>query len=132
MLSAIWLIVWPLFGFVIYKIVLSIVTTYRHAQAAKKHGCKPAPTFPAQDPLGIIDIVRMIQSNNAGRLPEFLKERLDLVSKQEGRSVFTFQTHIVRNWLLWTVDPSNIQALLATQFKEFELGPIRFGTFSPL
>lgn len=132
MLASLWLLLWPLIAFVIYKIVLAIATAYRHAQAANKQGCKPPPTFPTQDPLGMIDVVRLIKSNNAGRLPEYLTGRLDTVSRQEGRPVLTFQTHVVRNWFLWTIDPKNIQALLATQFKDFELGPIRFGTFSPL
>jgi cytochrome P450 len=31
-----------------------------------------------------------------------------------------------------TVEPTNVKALLATQFKEFDLGPRRQGTFGPL
>jgi len=130
--SVIRLILWPLVAFVLYKVISSINTTIRLARAAKSKGCKPAPTFPSPDPLGIINVVRLIQSNNAGKLCDFVTDRVETVSRQEGRSVFTFQTHIVRNWLFFTCDPKNIQALLATQFKDFELGPIRFGTFSPL
>jgi hypothetical protein len=132
MYAVIRLLLWPLVAFVLYKTVSSIITKYQHATAARKYDCKPAPTLPSPDPLGIINIVRLIQSNNAGKLPDFVKNRTDIVSRHEGRPVFTFQTHIVRNWLFFTCDPKNIQALLATQFKDFELGPIRFGTFSPL
>jgi hypothetical protein len=31
-----------------------------------------------------------------------------------------------------TVDPKNIQAILATQFNDFSLGPSRRGSFWPL
>jgi hypothetical protein len=130
--SAIRLILLPLVAFVLYKAVSSIIATYQHATAAKRNGCKPAPTLPSPDPLGIVNVVRLIQSNNRGKLLDLIKGRWEIVSKQEGRPVFTFQTHIVRNWLFATCDPKNIQAILATQFKDFELGPIRFGTFSPL
>lgn len=34
--------------------------------------------------------------------------------------------------MLETVDPENIQALLATQFKDFQLGPTRLAQFRPL
>jgi hypothetical protein len=132
MQSVIQLLLWPLAAFVLYITASSVVTKYRHATAAKKYGCKPAPTLPSPDPLGIINIVRLIQSNNAGKLPEFIRNRPEIISKREGRPVFTFETHIMRNWLFFTCDPKNIQALLATQFKDFELGPIRFGTFAPL
>jgi hypothetical protein len=130
--SVVRLLLFPLVAFVLYKVVSSITTRFRHAAAAKKYDCRPAPTLPSPDPLGIINIVRLVQSNNAGKLPDFIMGRTETMSKQEGRPVFTFQTHIARNWLFFTCDPKNIQALLATQFKDFELGPIRFGTFSPL
>lgn len=44
----------------------------------------------------------------------------------------TWHQQILGNWHHVTVDPKNIQALLATQFKDFELGPIRRGSFAPL
>jgi hypothetical protein len=119
-------------AFVLYKVVSSISTSYRHAAAAKRLGCKSVPTFPSPDPLGIINIIRLIQSNNAGRLCAFFKDRFDTVSLQEGRTALTYQAHLARNWLFFTCDPKNIQALLATQFKDFELGPVRAGTFGPL
>jgi hypothetical protein len=49
-----------------------------------------------------------------------------------GRPVHTMEAQFLRVPLLNTKDPKIVQAILATQFKEFELGPIRFGTFSPL
>jgi hypothetical protein len=130
--SALRLLLLPVLAFAAYKVLSAILTSFRHAAAARKKGCKAAPTLASPDPLGIMNIVKLIKSNNAGQLPEFIRERIDSVSRQEGRSVFTFQTHIVRNWLFFTCDPKNIQAILATQFQDFELGPIRFGTFSPL
>ena len=132
MRSATLLILAPIVALVLYKLLTSIITKYKHAVLANRLGCKPLPVLPSLDPLGINNVIRMIKCNNVGRLPHHLMERNEISSKQEGRTVFTFQTHIVRNWLMFTCDPKNIQAILATQFKDFQLGPIRFGTFSPL
>jgi hypothetical protein len=121
-----------LIAFLLFKAVSFVIGHYQKAVKAKQLGCKPAPTFPSPDPLGIINVVRLFKANNAGKLPQFIQDRVDIISKQERRQAFTFQTHIVGNWLYFTCDPKNIQALLATQFKDFELGSIRFGTFAPL
>ncbi|KAG0649099.1 Cytochrome P450 [Hyphodiscus hymeniophilus] len=122
----------PIVAFVLYKIVTIVSTKYNQDKLAKSLGCKPAPVYPDVDPLGIYNLVKIIKRNNIGKLPHHVMERLETVSKQEGFRATTFQTHIARNWLFFTCDPKNIQALLATQFKDFELGPVRFGTFSPL
>lgn len=122
----------PLVGLTLYWLLTSIITKFKHARLANRLGCKPPPTLPSRDPLGINNVVRMIKSNNVGRLPHYILERNEIVSKQEDRAVFTFQMHIARNWLISTCDPKNIQAILATQFKDFQLGPVRFGTLSPL
>jgi hypothetical protein len=126
------LIVWSLAAYVFYSLLRLSIAAYQRAVAAKSRGCRPAPTYPSPDPTGILNAIKIVQANNAGRLNHHVVERIDTVSKQEGRPVWTFQTHIARSWLFFTCDPKNIQALLATQFKDFELGPIRFGTFNGL
>jgi len=126
------LLVVPVTAFILYTLVSFIITSHRHAAEAKRLGCKPPPTFPTKDFLGITNILEIIRENDAGRLPQHLVERIERVNKQEGRHVFTTQLHVLRNWLIFTLDPKNVQAILATQFDEFSLGPIRFGTFSPL
>jgi hypothetical protein len=134
MRSGLLLPIWAGIAFVLYKITLSLALRIRNARAAKRLHCKPVPTFPlpGYDLLGITNVAQIIQANNAGRLPNYVAERVDIVAKQEDKTVLTFQTQIFQAWLYFTVDPKNVQAILATQFKEFELGPIRYGTFSPL
>jgi len=122
----------PLVAFTLYTLVTYVISSHRHAAEAKRLGCKPIPIYPTRDFLGITNILDMVRANDAGRLPQHLVERVNTVCNQEGRPVSTTQLHVLRNWLIFTHDPKNIQAILATQFDEFELGPIRFGTFSPL
>jgi hypothetical protein len=121
-----------IFALLLYKTVTWIVANHRQAMKAKSLGCEELPIFPSPDPLGLVNVWNLYQANEAGRLCEYASHRNELMSKREGRPVFTFQLHIARNWLYFSCDPACIQAMLATQFKDFELGPIRFGTFSPL
>jgi hypothetical protein len=123
---------WLAFAFLLYKTVTRIIANHRLSMKAKKLGCQPPPTFTSPDPLGLINVAKLYMANEQGRLPEYAVHRMDLTSKREGRSVFTIQLHIARNWLYFTHDPKNIQAMLAVNFASYELGPIRFGTFSPL
>ncbi len=118
--------------YLLYKLVTSLATSFSNARKARQLGCKPPPYFPSPDPLGIVPVFNIIKAHNKGRLPEHVMERSAKTSKQEGRLVHTMEAQFLRVPLLNTKDPKIIQALLATQFKDFELGPIRFGTFSPL
>lgn len=127
------LLFWPFAALVLYWVVSYITTSHRRAAMAKKLGCEPLPVYTwHKDPLGLGNVMEIIKENDLGRLPHHVVERFARISRQENRNVMTFTGHIFRNWLIATCDPKNIQAILATQFKEFELGPIRFGTFSPL
>jgi hypothetical protein len=132
MLQVFLLPLWLVGAFILYKLTTTLLTHRRNARSAQRQGCKPLPSLPSPDPLGIINIVRLIQANTAGKFPDFINQRTVALSAQEARPVFTYQLHLMRNWLIFTCDPKNIQAVLATQFKDFELGPVRSGTFAPL
>lgn len=119
-------------AFLFYKLATSIATRFSNARKAKQLGCKPAPSFPSPDPLGIVPMINIINANNKGKLPEHIIARFDKVSKQEGRPVHTIEAQLLRVPQFNSKDPKIVQAILATQFKDFELGPIRYGTFSPL
>jgi hypothetical protein len=126
------LVAGSLAAYVVYRLVAVALSKYKRAATLQARGCREAPVFPSPDPLGITNVFRLIWANDAGRFLDYINERLAIVSKQEARPVLTFQTHIMRDWLYFTCDPKNVQALLATQFKDFELGPVRFGTFNAL
>jgi hypothetical protein len=115
-----------------YRLGKLILTHVNNNRRAQQLGCKPAPEYPSKDPLGITDIVDIIKANNKGKLCEHFVERWDIVSRKEGRPVHTTWAQILRQPNIQTRDPKVIQAVLATQFKDFEFGDIRLGTFSPL
>lgn len=119
-------------AFVLYKTAFFLARRFSNAKKAKQLGCLPAPVYPSPDPLGIKPVMDIIKSNTVGKLPEHLIWRFDNSSRKEGRPVYTFYGQFLRAPFFNTMDPKNIQALLATQFKDFELGAIRLGTFGPL
>lgn len=119
-------------AYLLYKLARFLITYASNARKASQLGCKPAPEFPSPDPLGIVPVMNIIKANNVGKLPTHMLDRFHTVSRKEGRPVYTMHTQFLRLPFFVTRDPKVIQALLATQFKDFELGPIRLGTFGPL
>ena len=55
-----------------------------------------------------------------------LKRHQDMIDAT-GRVCATFKTPLFGQDILFTSDPKNIQAMLATQFQDFDLGPARRG-----
>lgn len=60
--------------------------------------------------------------------PDVLEDRFDFMTKELGRQCSTYKNYILGSTVYITCDPKNIQAMLATQFHDFELGPLRRGT----
>lgn len=132
MKSTLALLAWPATALVLYWISTLIVTRYRRASFKKRHGVEYTPTYPHSDILAVGDLRDVNRAHEAGTVMQLWVDRLDRACKKEGRSILTYDAHIMRNWIMFTADPKNVQAVLATQFKDFALGPLRHGVLSPL
>lgn len=119
-------------AYICYFLGRLILKRINNSRRAQQLGCKPAPEYPAKDPLGITDVVDIVKANNKGKLCEHFVERWENVSQKEGKPIHTVWAQFLRQPNLQTRDPKVIQAVLATQFKDFEFGAIRLGTFRPL
>lgn len=119
-------------AFVAYSFISSISTSRRHAAAAKALGCEPAPVEPRADPFALINLVKTMWAHGNNRILEYLQGTFENTSSHVNRTVYTYETEFLGDKVLFTCDPKNIQAILATQFKDFELGQIRTGSFAPL
>jgi hypothetical protein len=119
-------------AFVLYLFISSISTRRRHAAAAKQLGCRPAPTEYNPDPLGLVNLIKTLRANSKSQILEYFRGVFDDVSLRMNKTVYSYDTYILGDRVFFTCDPRNIQALLATQFKDFELGKIRTGAFAPL
>lgn len=113
-----------------YRLFLRV----RQAQKAGRLGCQPVVALPQPvwDPLGLQLIVSWAKYAKEIRMLDGLTEMFQLVSRTEGRHVTTFKYGAVGSSKIFTMDPKNIQAVLATQFEDFEIGPHRIGNFMPL
>ncbi len=117
---------WASVAFAIYKVVSSVLLSRHHAAEARRLGCKPAPMAHSKLPLGISNIMRFVEADKEMAIPnEFIKIR-----EEVGLQTHQFRTLGETGY--GTSDPKNIQALLATQFHDFELGPLRKGSTGTL
>ena len=119
-------------SFILYKVVASFITERHHSNAARRLGCEPAYRYKLFDFQGIRNVSGIIAADKKQRVPDYLKERVDTACAEEGKNITTFGQHILGTRSTFTVHPKNVQAVLATQFKDFGLGERRNGNFSPL
>jgi hypothetical protein len=77
-------------------------------------------------PLSYDLVQRLNKADKKGVMPsEFVK-----VVEEAGAT--TFHTFVLGTRSVFTIDPKNVQAVLATQFNDFELGATRRNNFFPV
>lgn len=118
-------------GALALRVVWAIVLALQHGRNARRLGCGPIPRYPS-DWLGISNVRAMIRADKEKLVPELAIGRIQYMSDREGRYVSTFGNRLFTQSIIITVDPKNIQAMLATQFKDFELGKARSDSMHPL
>lgn len=119
--------IWAISTFVIYKIVSTFITSRYHAREAKRLGCQPPHVRKSKLPLGIDFVKLALKADKEKLFPEHM---MDIYREQGGASTWLYG--ILGNPTYFTVDPKNIQAILATQFNDFSLGETRRAIFWPL
>ncbi|KAF2671649.1 cytochrome P450 52A12 [Microthyrium microscopicum] len=118
---------------VLHLSVKAVLTCRRHHRQSLALGCEKPHTVPARLPFGIGLIWDVLQADKAKRLPHYLIARFEAAWKDLGRPEGTVRVRSPPcEWRITTSDPKNIQAVLATQFKDFALGENRSGGFAPL
>lgn len=130
-LSPIYALLWGVVALIIFKIVNMLITRQRRAIKSRELGCKPAPIYPSGI-LGISGVRELMKHAKTLRIPTHILERREFMCEREGRSVNTWTFTILGTSGHFTVDPKNVQAILATQFKDFGLGDTRINNFHPL
>jgi len=110
---------------VLYQVVVRIVTYFQYESAKRANGCQEPPKLPGGGFLGLKQLKSAGAADKAMRLLEWLQARQATLSRQEGRLVTTCSYSILGQKCYFTSDPKNIQAMLATQFADFDLGATR-------
>jgi len=113
-------------AFILYKVVSNTLASRYYAAEAQRLGCKPPPKQENNWPFGVDRVRNLMRADVARIFPDFLVQRF----KEMGVNTFEFSMLGTQGYL--TADPKNIQAILATQFNDFCLGPNRRNAFMPL
>jgi hypothetical protein len=116
----------------LYKFATSVLTSRRHARAARELGCRLPDRMKCLDPIGIENVLNVLQADKECRFPQFIKKRADEHCERKGSIVSTWRQNVLGSTNFHTVDPENVKAILATQFKDFGLGDARNSNFYPL
>jgi hypothetical protein len=110
-----------------------LVTFWRLERKAIALGCKPVPVWRVWDLFGINMTVTMTKAMSGNRLSEEVHSIVKEVQEREGRECTTFQVCFPPGLLhFFTFDPRNLQAVLATQFKDFQIPSSRLAGFRQL
>lgn len=115
-------------------LAIYLITSHiRLAAKAKAAGCQPAPLFLPWDLLGIYNIRIELNGVKTHRLSDAFISRRDTMSRKTGRVCNTFRTYYPpgETWY-YTFDPKNLQAVLATQFQDFQHPAAMVKAFEPL
>jgi cytochrome P450 len=116
--------------YLLYLLIQGTATSYRRSIISRKHGCKPIPKYPHKDPiLGIDVFLRNVRLAKNGGLLEDIQARHEKVMTT---GHYTFLQLMLGDSMVMTAEPENVKAILATQFKDFELPPRRKAAFHPI
>lgn len=111
---------------IVYYLVVSFLANRYHTRKARELGCQPAFERSYRLPLALDLTWQTIRADRDNVVPTFFQE----LSKEVGRP--TWAQNSLGTMVYVTTDPKNIQAILATQFNDFEIGQQRRGNFFPM
>ena len=112
--------------YVVQALVSTFMASWRYARRAAEFGCKPPPQRREKLPLGLDYIWALMKADREYRLPQ------EILKTYQETGHTTFAQHLLGTENIITSDPKNVQAVLALQFKDFELGERRRKNFYPL
>lgn len=113
--------------------VYCVFTTVRQSAKAKSFGCQAAPLFRPWDVLGVQNFKIEMNGWKTHSLSHAFSNRKKEMSAKTGRDCKTFRIKYPpgETWY-YTFDPKNLQAVLATQFQDFQQAAARVGALEPL
>ncbi len=110
----------------IYWAICTILSHRHHARRSQELGCRPAPTKPDKLIFGIDSALDLNKADKAHKVPQ------EVLRIFEEMKCETFNQSFFGTPIVMTYDPKNVQAVLAKQFHDFELGEERRNNFFPM
>lgn len=114
-------------GFIAYSYIRSYYKAWQYVRKASKFGASPPADRTYKYPGGLDMVKRVFDADMRHTIPT----EFERIAFEEMANSPTWRTYFFGDLLLFTIDPENIQALLAKQFEDFELGPVRRANFFP-
>lgn len=113
--------------YIFYHLLQTIFISYRRHLFKREKGCRPEPRYPQKDKiLGSDLFLENVKFAKQGGFLEMIKRRYARVGAT------TWSSRLPGQVFLQTIEPENVKAMLATQFKDFELPRIRKNAFAPI
>ncbi|KAI1325951.1 cytochrome P450 alkane hydroxylase-like protein [Xylariaceae sp. FL0255] len=113
-------------SYIVYAIISYVLTSRRNAAKARALGCEePLGREIAKLPLGIDLVQEFGKADQEKQIPPFMIKKFEELGN-------TYRFNLLGSTGFRTVEPKNIQAILATQFEDFDLGELRYKNFAPL
>ncbi|TVY21947.1 Cytochrome P450 52A12 [Lachnellula arida] len=113
-------------AYFLYMSLSSILSSRQNSAKARQLKCQDPPELKSRYPFGIDLLLRLRDADKAKLFP------VDLTQRFIDVGAITYKYTLPGSHTISTMDPKNIQAILATQFKDFDLGSTRRGNFWPL
>ncbi|TAQ87348.1 hypothetical protein B7494_g4340 [Chlorociboria aeruginascens] len=117
---------WATVAYIIYRAFSSFLRSLRNAAKARALLCEEPVSQKNAYPLGIDKLLGLLAADRDKVFPVYLIN----CTLENGAN--TYKYSILGSTNLFTAEQENIQAILATQFNDFDLGPLRRGNFFPL
>lgn len=101
---------------------------YVHSEKSRRWGCKGVTIRRNKYPWGLCHVIRLLNAEKMMRTPdEYFK-----IWCEQPEGCHTYKDTVLGATGFYTISPRNVQAMLATQFEDFELGEIRRNSFGPM
>lgn len=111
----------------IYRLFDSIIQARRFRTFAKAHGCEPPYCADSSWPWGLDRLYLILTARRHGKDPID-----DYFSPPLYEHPTLYRTGLFGTTMFETIDPENVKAILATNFKDWELGEMRHRAFRPV
>ncbi|KAM0714911.1 hypothetical protein Q7P37_009376 [Cladosporium fusiforme] len=120
-------IAFVLIAYISYRIISGVISQRRFKAFAKQHGCEEPLDITSNFPYGWRQLRRLLRARSTG------EDILDDILAPDLKDAHTIKKRVIDGDVMYmTADPTNLQALLANQFNDFETGPTRRAVFYPL
>ncbi len=116
-------------GGILYLYIHNILSEREFRQFAKANGCQAVYESEARLPWGLDRLWRILRAEKSGKdiLDDLVHGRLIRIGKHTVQNTTMFGRKVIL-----TCEPANVQAMLATKFKDFQTGERRHNQLKPL